>query len=257
MSPGSPPDQQPLTLDFLRGIPLFRTLDAKALQRLAACFEPVSLGARAMIYAAGDPGQALYVVLHGTVTLYGGVPDGETARALARLGRGDFFGELEVLAGGPRQDTARASDSSVVVLRIDRGELLGFLEDQPLVALKLEMAAARGHSVKAAAALASAPRHDDRIRVHRPVLIRTDDGTALPMKLVDVSNSGLRLDGVPDTWQAQAEIPFQLVWGPHSLDLLGRIAWRWRQSAGIELQAPTPDRHAHLQQALQQMLGAI
>ncbi|MDH4017667.1 MAG: cyclic nucleotide-binding domain-containing protein, partial [Actinomycetota bacterium] len=57
------------------------------------------------IFEEGDPGDTIYVIHSGEVELsrVGGVG----RRTVARLGPGDFFGEMSVVLGEPR--TARAA----------------------------------------------------------------------------------------------------------------------------------------------------
>lgn len=238
---------------FLSQVPLFRKLRAGEPERLAAISTETALAAGEVVFAAGAPADALYVVFEGEVALY---REGrsEVVRALARLVRGDFFGEMGLVEGGRRRETARATQPSVV-LAFERRELLDFLDDHPVIALKLEMAAARGHSTKAAAALASAERRTDRIRVNQDVTLRDADSSSLLAKLIDISKAGLCLAGVPAAWQPEHRVPFHILWGDRALRFFGRVAWRTGKTVGIELEDRTPERDAWIDRVLQQMLA--
>lgn len=237
--------------DFLSRVPLFRNLRAGELRRLSALCTEVALASGEVVFSAGAPADALYVVLDGEVALYR-ESRGEVVRALARLVHGDSFGEMGLADGGRRQETARASRPSVV-LRFARDELLAFLGDHPVIALKLEMAAARGHSTKAAAALASAERRTERLRVNQEVTLKAADSPSELAKLIDISKAGLCLAGVPVEWQPEHRVPFHILWGDRALRFFGRVAWRCGATVGIELEDRTPERDAWIDRVLQQM----
>lgn len=69
-----------------------------------------------VIYNAGDPGETMYVVHQGTVSLtrvgYAG------KKLISQLKKGDFFGELEVIDGQARLETATAEEDCLL-LEID------------------------------------------------------------------------------------------------------------------------------------------
>ncbi|HTH16567.1 MAG TPA: cyclic nucleotide-binding domain-containing protein [Magnetospirillum sp.] len=60
------------------------------------------------IFAQGDGGDAAYIILHGTITLYH-QHEGHRAE-VGTLGPGDIFGEMAVLDGGRRSATAVAAE---------------------------------------------------------------------------------------------------------------------------------------------------
>jgi CRP-like cAMP-binding protein len=67
------------------------------------------------VFDEGDPGEVLYVIQTGMVELVRSGPDGP--RLVARLGPGEFFGEMGVLLGRPRSVRAVAvSDSRLLEL---------------------------------------------------------------------------------------------------------------------------------------------
>ena len=65
------PDDEPAHV--LSGVPLFAGLDRVTLAKLAAHFERVRFGPGEIVFREGDPGDAFYVVLHGTFSDYVGV----------------------------------------------------------------------------------------------------------------------------------------------------------------------------------------
>jgi CRP-like cAMP-binding protein len=87
--------------------------------RLAARFL-VSYPAGATIYAEGDVGTELFAIRSGEVEI-SRMARGETV-VLARLRKGDFFGETSVLEDIPRDSTARAR-TDVALVRVNGAAL--------------------------------------------------------------------------------------------------------------------------------------
>jgi CRP-like cAMP-binding protein len=87
-----------------------------------------------VVYEPGDPGDVLFVIRSGEIELARpGVGD---TRLLARLSRGDFFGEMSVLVGCPRLERAVAR-SEVRLLEIDAPTFEAMCTDRPEVAIRV------------------------------------------------------------------------------------------------------------------------
>ena len=94
-----------LTLDrkteLLAAARLFDGVDADGMDRIAARAVEVDFPADHVIARQGEIGTGFFVVVSGGARV---VRDGET---IATLGPGDFFGELSVLDGRPRDRPGR------------------------------------------------------------------------------------------------------------------------------------------------------
>ncbi|MFL5642965.1 MAG: cyclic nucleotide-binding domain-containing protein, partial [Chloroflexota bacterium] len=77
--------------DLLSAARLFDGVDAEGMDRIAEVAVEVEFPAEHVIARQGDIGTGFFVVVDGAVRV---VRDGEV---IARLGEGDFFGELSVL----------------------------------------------------------------------------------------------------------------------------------------------------------------
>jgi len=99
----------------LRGVPIFAPLGDVEHGELAKAARSFLYGAGEHIVRQGDPGESMFVVVRGevVVTL---APDN---REVARVGAGDFFGEMSLLTGAPRTATVKAAvDSQVVEITV-------------------------------------------------------------------------------------------------------------------------------------------
>jgi signal transduction histidine kinase len=105
------------------------------LQKLAKADHVRRFTAGQVIFSAGEKGDGFYVVQKGGVEIFANVGNNET-RVLARIGPGEFFGEMAVLDDVPRSASARAEVETKAIY-ISRAELLVFLDKRPELALKL------------------------------------------------------------------------------------------------------------------------
>ncbi|HEY4748449.1 MAG TPA: MFS transporter, partial [Steroidobacteraceae bacterium] len=78
------------SLERARALALFAPLDGVVLERLAAAFQPLSLPAGRVIIREGEPGERFYLIDHGEVSVL------KKGSEVARLGPGDYFGEISL-----------------------------------------------------------------------------------------------------------------------------------------------------------------
>jgi putative ABC transport system ATP-binding protein len=91
--------------EFLRPIELFKTLTPRQLTDVAEKMSKRHYAAGETIIRNGDPGEDFFLVSDGQV---------EVIRAdheVARLGPGDFFGEVALISGEPRNATVNAQNA--------------------------------------------------------------------------------------------------------------------------------------------------
>src|SRR6187455_799698 len=107
-------------LESLANIPFFGGLDPAALERLASSMRSRRFRRGEVIFHAGDPGDALFIIVSGEVKIALPSETGDEA-ILATLRPGDVFGELALLDGAPRSASATAlGPTETVVLPRDR-----------------------------------------------------------------------------------------------------------------------------------------
>jgi CRP/FNR family transcriptional regulator, cyclic AMP receptor protein len=85
----------------LRAVPLFSSFPEDQLRTLATMVNRKSLPRGAMVMAAGDPTDSLYIVLSGRLKVMMSDADGKEV-ILSILGPGEFFGEMGLIDDSPR-----------------------------------------------------------------------------------------------------------------------------------------------------------
>lgn len=129
-----------MTLEALRSVPLFASLDDGTARSLRDLLERREAAAGSRLFSAGDAGDALYLIESGRVRISIHDADGHEL-TLAELKRGDFFGEMALLDG-----KSRSADASVVEAArfavLSRKDFLAFVQGNPGVALRMMSAIA-------------------------------------------------------------------------------------------------------------------
>lgn len=118
-------------LALLRKVFLFSSFTAPQLTQVAKRMTLVSYPKGAVLFKADEPGDSLILVLSGTIKML--KDDGEP---LAFMNRGDILGEMAVLAGETRANTA-VVDATADVLVLHKKDFDQLLEKNPTLALHL------------------------------------------------------------------------------------------------------------------------
>jgi NTE family protein len=90
---------------LLGSLSLFQGLERETLSAIAAELEWIWVPGGATLFAAGEPSDAMYIVLAGCLGAYSGGP---VPQLLARVAAGEVVGELGLLSGRPRNAAVRA-----------------------------------------------------------------------------------------------------------------------------------------------------
>jgi CRP/FNR family transcriptional regulator, cyclic AMP receptor protein len=131
----------PNVANTLANVPIFSGCSKRELGIIARASKEVHHKEGTVIAREGERGIGLFLILDGQckVTIGG--------KTKARLGPGDFFGEVALLDGGPRTATVTAV-SPVRLVGITGWVFRGLLMEHPTIALKtLEAVAGRLRSV--------------------------------------------------------------------------------------------------------------
>jgi uncharacterized membrane protein len=123
------------TIDMLAYVPLFALLDDQERAALAGVLKAASFPKGQAIFRTGDAGGALYLVNAGLVRV--SIENNEGAEViLGEYGRGQVFGEISLLDGGPRTSTAMALEDTQVLI-LNRSHLLEMITKYPHSAMDL------------------------------------------------------------------------------------------------------------------------
>lgn len=124
----------PLTRDakieLLRRTPLFAGVENESLAGIADRTVEVETPPDGVILRQGEIGTGFFIVVTGRVRV---VRDGET---IARLGPGEFFGELSVLDQLPRNAQV-AADEPTTCIALASWDLEAVLLDEPRIAMAM------------------------------------------------------------------------------------------------------------------------
>ena len=117
-------------VDMLSSLTLFADLTRPQLEQVAHKMTEESFPVGQRILRQGFTGTGFYVILDGEVAVR---IDG---RDVARLAKGDFFGEMSILLGEPPVADI-VTTRQLNVLHLGGPELEGFLRDRPTVMFRM------------------------------------------------------------------------------------------------------------------------
>ena len=136
LAPPAPPPaaagkSEPLFQRPVPNSPLFEVLSNEERAALVREMDLEQHDEGSVIISEGDPGRSMYVIVGGEVKVYTrAAGDGGGTVYLAKLGEGDFFGEVSMLTGKPRTATITASRPTEL-LRLDKDKLDNALSRYP------------------------------------------------------------------------------------------------------------------------------
>jgi CRP/FNR family transcriptional regulator, cyclic AMP receptor protein len=113
----------------LAKVPLFSGCSHKELQTVARAVKDIKHKAGTVVAREGDPGVGLFIITDGSTDVTVG------GKRLAKLGPGDFFGEIALLDGGPRTATVTAM-TDIKLLGLTEWVFRGLMVEHPGIAVK-------------------------------------------------------------------------------------------------------------------------
>ena len=124
-----------MTLEALRSVPLFASLDDAAAKTLRELLKSQHVTSDTQLFRQGEQGDAMYLIESGRIRI--SIHDADNKElTLAELAQGDFFGEMSLIDGRQRSATASViEDASLAIL--SRESFLSFVRANPDVALEM------------------------------------------------------------------------------------------------------------------------
>lgn len=124
-----------MTLEALRSVPLFASLDDEAAKDLRNLLSDQIVPQNTRLFKQGDTGDAMYLIESGRVRI--SIRDAEKQEVtLAELAQGDFFGEMSIIDGRQRSADARVIEDARLAI-LSRNAFLSFVRTNPDVALEM------------------------------------------------------------------------------------------------------------------------
>src|SRR5437660_12060854 len=118
-------------LEHLGKVPLFSACSKKELQTIARASDDVEVPAGKVLVQEGKPGHEFFLILDGNASVKRG------KREIAKLGPGQYFGELALLDRGPRSASVIAKDD-MEVLVLGQSEFAVVIAEVPTLAHKMQ-----------------------------------------------------------------------------------------------------------------------
>ncbi len=113
---------------FLKSIDLFSQIPGEDLAAVALISSEEHRDQGDEIFAEGEAGDALYLVIDGKVRVH------KQDRLIAELGERECFGEMAILDAAPRSATVSAV-SDVELLKIEREDFQEIMAEKPEIAM--------------------------------------------------------------------------------------------------------------------------
>jgi uncharacterized membrane protein len=124
-----------MTLEALRSVPLFASLDDDAAKDLRSLLSEQKVPHDTRLFRQGDKGDAMYLIESGRVRICIQDHDNKDV-TLAELAQGDFFGEMSIIEGRKRSADAWVIEDSRLAI-LSRQAFLSFVHANPDVALRM------------------------------------------------------------------------------------------------------------------------
>lgn len=124
-----------MTLEALRSVPLFASLDDAASRELRSLLRVVEAPSETVLFNHGDSGDAMYLIESGRIHIHVLDSTGHIV-TLAELAGGDFFGEMALLDGKARSADATVTEDARLAI-LSRDDFLSFVRRNPDVALEM------------------------------------------------------------------------------------------------------------------------
>ena len=124
-----------MTLESLRSVPLFASLDDDSARELRSLLSDKKVPQNTRLFRQGDKGDAMYLIESGRVRI-SIRDDDEQEVILAELAQGDFFGEMSIIDGRQRSADAKVIEDARLAI-LSRDAFLSFVRSNPDVALEM------------------------------------------------------------------------------------------------------------------------
>lgn len=122
-------------IDLIRRVPLFSSVSKTELAEVASIADEIDLPEGKVLIREGDEGREFFVLIEGSAQVERG------GRHVAKLGPGDFFGEIALIAKTPRNATITTTSPVRALVITDRA-FRALLDHSPKIQVAVLLALA-------------------------------------------------------------------------------------------------------------------
>lgn len=123
------------SLEMLSRLPLFSRLNSAEIALAAQRLQEVQMPASELLFAEGDEGDSMYVVVSGSLEIFRQDVLGD--RQIAVIRPGAMVGEMALIEGKPRSANVRAHEDSQLV-EVSKAAFENIKREMPEIATKLQ-----------------------------------------------------------------------------------------------------------------------
>lgn len=121
-------------VELLRRIPMFSKIDPAKLRLLAFASERVTFPAGEVLFHQGDPADAAYLIIDGSVSVTVELASGPLL--VAKVGKDQIVGEIGIICDVPRTATITA-EMPTITLKITRDLFFQMINDFPVMGVEI------------------------------------------------------------------------------------------------------------------------
>lgn len=126
----------------LHNLSVFSALTPDELLRVEPYLQSQEFHRGEIIFRQGDPGDGMYFILSGNVSVILEQKESKKELRLATFAEGVFFGDMAILEDQPRSATVR-SDTDTQLLFMSKNDFYKLIESEPLIANRILLGLAR------------------------------------------------------------------------------------------------------------------
>jgi CRP-like cAMP-binding protein len=121
-------------VELLRRIPMFAKIDPAKLRLLAFASERVTFAAGEVLYHQGDPADAAYLIIDGSILVTVDLADGPLL--VAKVGKDQIVGEIGIICDVPRT-ASNTAEVQTTTLKITRDLFFQMINDFPVMGVEI------------------------------------------------------------------------------------------------------------------------
>jgi CRP/FNR family cyclic AMP-dependent transcriptional regulator len=121
-------------VELLRRIPMFSKIDPAKLRLLAFASERVTFPSGEVLFHQGDPADAAYLIIDGSVAVTVELASGPLL--VAKVGKDQIVGEIGIICDVPRTATITA-ETPTITLKITRDLFFQMINDFPVMGVEI------------------------------------------------------------------------------------------------------------------------